>query len=231
MYEIINFYKFKELKNLDILRQRIHNYLSKNNIKGTVLLACEGININLCGEENKIDKSIDFIKTIIDIKNIHINQSKVEEKAFKRLKVKIKKEIIKIGFNINKGLINKNIHLKPKDWHKLLDQNITLLDIRNRFEHALGTFENAIGLDLLNFNDFEDSLEKLNHLNKKNKIAIFCTGGIRCEKAAVLLGRFGFNQVIQLDGGILNYMKQNLPNSKWKGKCFVFDDRITIDQN
>ncbi|MEC9205679.1 MAG: rhodanese-like domain-containing protein [Pseudomonadota bacterium] len=229
MYKLINFYKFKELENLDILKKEIHTYLYKNNIKGTVLIADEGINVNLCGNENIIDQSIGFLKQIINIKSIHINQSKVQEESFKRLKVKIKKEIIKIGFNVNKNLINKNIRLKPKDWHKLLEENVTLLDVRNKFEHALGTFENAIGLDLLNFNDFESSLEQLNHLSKKNKVAIFCTGGIRCEKAAVLLDRFGFNQVIQLDGGILNYMNENLPNSKWKGKCFVFDDRITID--
>jgi len=229
MNKIISFYKFKQLKDLITLKEKIHCYLSENNIKGTVLIACEGININLCGEENKIDQSINYIKNIVNIKNIHINQAQIQEKAFKQLKVKIKKEIIKIGFNINKKSSDLNIHLKPKDWHKLLNQNITLIDVRNKFEHALGTFENAVGLNLLNFNDYTKNLHNLDHLNKKNKVAIFCTGGIRCEKAAILLNNFGFNQVIQLDGGILNYISADLPDSKWKGKCFVFDDRITIN--
>ena len=124
---------------------------------------------------------------------------------------------------------SKNMSLGPEDWDKLLDKDITLLDVRNRFENALGTFDNAIDLDLLNFNDFAKNLYKLNQINKKDKLAIFCTGGIRCEKVSVLLNTVGFNQVIQLDGGILNYMNADIPNSKWKGKCFVFDDRITIN--
>jgi len=229
MYIIINFYKFKELDSLDIIRQKIHDYLSIRDIKGTVLLASEGININICGKKDRIKESISFINKVIDIKNIHINQSMIKEMAFKRLKVKIKKEIIKIGFNIDKKFIEKSIRLKPEDWHRLLDEDITLLDIRNKFEHALGTFENAIGLDLLNFNDLQTSQDQLKNIDKKNKVAIFCTGGIRCEKAAILLNNFGFNQVIQLDGGIINYINENMPKSKWKGKCFVFDDRITID--
>ena len=126
-----------------------------------MLLASEGININICGKKDRIKESISFINKVIDIKNIHINQSMIKEMAFKRLKVKIKKEIIKIGFNIDKKFIEKSIRLKPEDWHRLLDEDITLLDIRNKFEHALGTFENAIGLDLLNFNDLQTSQDQL----------------------------------------------------------------------
>ena len=115
MYIIINFYKFKELDSLDIIRQKIHDYLSIRDIKGTVLLASEGININICGKKDRIKESISFINKVIDIKNIHINQSMIKEMAFKRLKVKIKKEIIKIGFNIDKKFIEKSIRLKPED--------------------------------------------------------------------------------------------------------------------
>ncbi len=229
MFSIINFYKFKQLDNLTIFKQNIHDFLSKKNIKGTVLIANEGINTNICGDADKINESIDFIKKIINIEDIHINRSEIKEMAFKRLKVKIKKEIIKLGINIEQKLINKSVRLKPKDWHKLLDEDITLLDVRNKFEHALGTFENAIGLDLLNFNDLQSSKNQLKDIDKKNKVAIFCTGGIRCEKASILLNNFGFSHIIQLDGGIINYINENLPKSKWKGKCFVFDDRITID--
>ena len=228
MYKIINFYKFKKLENIILLEEKIYRFLSENSITGTVLIANEGINVNLCGEKENIDKSINYIKTLIDTVNIHINHSVAKENVFKRLKTKIKKEIIKIGFSLNQRL-SKNMSLGPEDWDKLLDKDITLLDVRNRFENALGTFDNAIDLDLLNFNDFAKNLYKLNQINKKDKLAIFCTGGIRCEKVSVLLNTVGFNQVIQLDGGILNYMNADIPNSKWKGKCFVFDDRITIN--
>jgi len=226
---IISFYKFIEIKNTNSLRDLIFNYLKRLNILGTVLIANEGINVNLCGGSNEIKLAKDFITKQLKLELIHHNESDIHSQAFSKLKVKVKKEIIKVGLEINESDIDENKHLNPEEWDDLLNNKPIVLDTRNRFEYLLGTFENAKSLDLVNFSSFKEKAITNKVLDKKQNIAIFCTGGIRCEKASVILEDLGFKNVFQLKGGILNYLNYNKNiDSKWKGDCFVFDDRITL---
>ena len=226
---IISFYKFIKVEDTNSLRDVIFDYLEGLGILGTILIANEGINVNLCGGSYEIELSKKFITEQLDLGLIHSNESNIDYQAFSKLKVKIKKEIIKVGLKISENDINKNEYLNPKQWDNLLDDKPIVLDTRNRFEYLLGTFENAKSLDLDSFSDFKEKVIESKRLDKKQDIAIFCTGGIRCEKASVILKNLGFENVFQLKGGIINYLNHNKNiDSKWKGDCFVFDDRITL---
>ncbi len=226
---IISFYKFIKVEDTNSLRDVIFDYLEGLGILGTILIANEGINVNLCGGSYEIELSKKFITEQLDLGLIHSNESNIDYQAFSKLKVKIKKEIIKVGLKISENDINKNEYLNPKQWDNLLDNKPIVLDTRNRFEYLLGTFENAKSLDLDSFSDFKKKVIESKRLDKKQDIAIFCTGGIRCEKASVILKNLGFENVFQLKGGIINYLNHNKNiDSKWKGDCFVFDDRITL---
>ncbi|MBJ41638.1 MAG: hypothetical protein CMD84_05135 [Gammaproteobacteria bacterium] len=226
---IISFYKFIKVEDTNSLRHVIFDYLEGLGILGTILIANEGINVNLCGGSYEIELSKKFITEQLDLGLIHSNESNIDYQAFSKLKVKIKKEIIKVGLKISENDINKNEYLNPKQWDNLLDDKPIVLDTRNRFEYLLGTFENAKSLDLDSFSDFKEKVIESKRLDKKQDIAIFCTGGIRCEKASVILKNLGFENVFQLKGGIINYLNHNKNiDSKWKGDCFVFDDRITL---
>ena len=230
MNKTISFYQFKKMSNLEISRVQVHSWLYKNKITGTVLLATEGINVNICGEASKINNAITYIKKLFNIKNFHVNENNIEYSSFKKLKVKIKNEIIKVGFNTNENLISKNHSVDPIEWNNLLQKDIAIIDIRNKFEFSLGSFEGSQSLDLKNFSDLSLAIEESTVLDKKKDVAIFCTGGIRCEKASVMLRQAGFKNIFQLKGGILNYINNIKQGSKWKGECFVFDDRVTIKE-
>tara|TARA_B100001175_G_C19294148_1_gene534988 strand:- start:5 stop:703 length:699 start_codon:yes stop_codon:yes gene_type:complete len=223
----ISFYKFTNISNLEDNRAKIHEYLKKLNIYGTVIIASEGINANFCGSKVNIELCRVFISKLLSLGNIHYNRSAIRDRVFTKLKVKIKDEIIKAGFTISEETVSNNNSLEPRDWDKLLDQKPLIIDMRNRFEYLLGTFENSKSLELLNFSDLKESLEKTKGIDTNRDVAIFCTGGIRCEKAALALKEIGFNSIFQLKGGIINYLDQGKGHNKWEGECFVFDDRIT----
>ena len=225
---IISFYKFTQIKNTERIRFDIFNYLDNLNILGTILIANEGINVNICGSKNNIELAKKYVFKLLDIKDIHINESKVNAKAFTKLKVKVKDEIIKVGFCASEQDISKNRSLEPKEWDELLENKPLIIDMRNRFEYLMGTFKNSKSLNLLNFSDIEKSLKTIEDIDKEKDIAIFCTGGIRCEKASVALTNLGFKNIFQLKGGIINYLNKNESKGKWEGDCFVFDDRITL---
>ena len=227
-YKIINFYKFIKLNNLSNLRKNILYFLEKKQVKGTILLANEGLNVNICCKKTLSDEIIKFIKSEINLKDMHVNAEIIEFMPFKKLKIKIKNEIIKSGFTADENLIKKNTYVNPDEWDQLINDKITIIDTRNRFEFALGTFRGAIDLDLLNFSDFEKNIIELKNINKNKKVAIFCTGGIRCEKASLILEKSGFKNIVQLKGGIINYIKNKNKKSNWLGKCFVFDDRVVL---
>lgn len=223
----ISFYKFINILNLENVRSKIYKYLKKLNIYGTVIIASEGINANFCGTSENVELCKVFISELLDFNNIHYNRSTIRDRVFTKLKVKIKDEIIKAGFTISEEMVTKNNSLEPRDWDKLLDQKPLIIDMRNRFEYLLGTFENSKSLELLNFSDLKESLKKAKTLDLNRDVAIFCTGGIRCEKATLALKEIGFNNIFQLKGGIINYLDQCKDKNKWEGECFVFDDRIT----
>jgi len=223
---VYSFYKFIKLHDLSILRDSIYNSLDKLNVRGTILISHEGINANISQDNNILDNALNSISSFIDMSNVFINKNKSDGIAFEKLKVKIKDEIIKFNTPIDSKCFNKIEMVEPDLWDKLLDEDIQLIDMRNDFEYSLGTFNNAINLKLINFTDLKMRSSTLNKLDKNKKTAIFCTGGIRCEKAGRYLSSLGFNSVYQLKGGIVNYLNNN--KNKWSGNCFVFDDRILI---
>lgn len=225
---VISFYKFTQITETERIRFNIFNFLNNLDILGTVLIANEGINANICGPVQDIESAKTYIKKLLGLGDIHFNESKVSEKVFTKLKVKVKDEIIKAGFSISEEVIVKNKSLEPKDWDVLLEQETLVIDMRNRFEYLMRTFKNSESLNLLNFSDIEKSLKTIEGIDKEKDIAIFCTGGIRCEKASVALTNLGFKNVFQLKGGIINYLNKNESKGRWEGDCFVFDDRITL---
>ena len=228
MMYVYSFYKFQKLDSLSKLREEIYNCLNKYSIKGTVLLSHEGINVNMSQRKYLLDLAIKDISKIINLTKVLINKSKTEEIAFQKIKVKIKNEIIKFDYSIQSHNMKRSglKSISPRKWEALLDEDVQLIDMRNNFEYSLGTFKNAIGLRLKNFTDLKDRSKDLEILDKNKKTAIFCTGGIRCEKAGLYLNKIGFNDVYQLDGGIINYLDSSKKTNKWIGNCFVFDDRI-----
>ena len=229
MYHIFGFYKFKKLKKLSTYKKVLNNFFLKKNIRGTLIISSEGINGTISGKKkdlnlatSKIQKIFNF--TNFDNKNISINKFQ----PFHRSKIKIKKEVVPMGIKIKNR--KKDGHLSPKKWNQLIcDKNTLLIDARKPFENEVGSFKNSLNPDIINFRQFPKFLK---NLDKRKSIAMFCTGGIRCEKASVYLEKKGFKNIYQLKGGIINYFK-NVDKSKslWKGECFVFDNRISLDHN
>jgi len=227
MFEVFGFYKFKKLTSLKKNKILLQDFLVKKNIRGTVIIANEGVNATISGKHLDLKAAITKIKKILDFKKFDSeNISKSKFQPFHKAKVKIKKEVVPMGLTLS--LKNKkDNHVDPKKWNKLItDKDTLVLDSRKPFEYEVGTFKKSINPDVDNFREFP---KYLNKLDKKKPIAMFCTGGIRCEKASVFLEKKGFKNVFQLKGGILNYLKNIKKNeSLWKGECFVFDNRISV---
>ena len=228
MFTIFGFYKFQNINNLSKNQKIFDNILINNNICGSIIISKEGINGSLSGQNNHIKNCIIKLKNIFNIKNFDsFNYSKSKFNPFHRPKVKIKKEVVPMNLRLSNRVKKKDSHIEPKKWNKLIMNKKTfLLDARKPFENKVGSFKKSVNPDINNFRDFPKYLRKL----KKNQpIAMFCTGGIRCEKASVFLEKKGFKNVYQLKGGILNYLKKiKKKDSLWKGECFVFDNRVSL---
>jgi UPF0176 protein len=227
MFVVFGFYKFTKIKALKKNKILLQDFLIKNNIRGTIIIANEGVNATISGKATDLESTITKIKKILYFKNFDSeNISKSIFQPFNKLKVKIKKEVVPMGLTLsaNKKKIN---HVDPKKWNKLINDKETLvLDSRKPFENKIGTFKKSVNPNVDNFREFP---KYLNKLKKTKSIAMFCTGGIRCEKASVYLEKKGFKNVYQLKGGILNYLKNvNKKDSLWHGECFVFDNRISL---
>ena len=227
MFEVFGFYKFKKLKSLKKNKVLLQDFLIKKNIRGTIIIANEGVNATISGKSAELKVTINKIKKILDFKKFDSeNISKSKFQPFYKPKVKIKKEVVPMGLSLS-SKNKKDNYVDPKKWNKLIFNKDTLvLDSRKPFEYDIGTFKRSVNPDVDNFREFP---KYLNKLNKKKPIAMFCTGGIRCEKASVFLEKKGFKNVYQLKGGILNYLKNvKKKESLWNGECFVFDNRISI---
>ena len=226
MFYISGFYKFKKIINIQKNKKNLQNYFVNNSIRGTIILSQEGINGTISGKKKKLDLVINKIKKIFKFNNFDsLNSSKSKFQPFHRGKVKIKKEVVPMGIKVLKRkLIN---HVEPSKWNKLInDENTFLIDVRKPFEYDVGTFNGAVNPQVNNFREFPKYLK---NLHKDKNIAMFCTGGIRCEKAGVYLQTTGFQNVYQLKGGIINYLKKIKKNkSLWRGECYVFDNRVSI---
>ena len=228
MFNVFGFYKFKQLKSLKENKSLLQNYLFKKNIRGTIILATEGINATISGKPLDLKNIINKIKKLFNFEKFDSeNLSKSKFQPFHRTKVKIKKEVVPIGLHLFSKNKKKNNHIEPYNWNNLIkNKNTFILDSRKPFEYKVGTFKKSVNPDVDNFREFP---KYLNKLNKKKPIAMFCTGGIRCEKASLFLEKKGFKNVYQLKGGILNYLKKvKKKESLWKGECFVFDNRISV---
>jgi len=230
MFIILGFYKFKNLKSLKRHKTILENLFSENDIRGTLIISKEGLNGTLSGKSKNISKISKIIKNSFKIKKFDSeNLSKSKLQPFHKPKIKIKKEVVPMGININSN-DKKNNHLEPPEWNNLIKNKDTLvLDARKPFEYEIGSFKRAVNPKVKNFREFPKYLSKL---GKKKTVAMFCTGGIRCEKASIYLKQRGFKNVFQLKGGILNYLKKiKIEESNWNGECFVFDNRVSLKHN
>jgi len=233
-FQINTFYRFKNISNIRTIKDDIEEYIKEFDLKGTILLAREGINGSISGKERDLKKVIKFIKKILNIRKLEIKVNDVEFLPFNRIKIRLKKEIVALGKKNINTIKHTGIKVSPKEWDEIINNNdFTLIDTRNKFEIEIGSFNNSINPKTKSFRDFPKSFKKLK-LEKKSKIAMFCTGGIRCEKASSYLKEIGYRNVYQLDGGILNYLRHKnqtkTSKSEWNGDCFVFDDRVAVNR-
>ena len=226
MFYISGFYKFKKIININKNKKILQNYFIKNSIKGTIILSSEGINGTISAKKINLNLGINKIKKTFKFINFDsLNISKCKFQPFHRGKVKIKNEVVPMGIKVKKRIIKNQI--EPIKWNGLIkSKNTLLIDARKPFEFDVGSFKGAINPKVNNFREFPNYLKKL---NKDKNIAMFCTGGIRCEKASVYLEKKGFKNIYQLKGGIINYLKIIKKNkSLWNGECYVFDNRVSV---
>ena len=228
MFEVLGFYKFTKVKSLKKNKVLLQDFLIKKEIRGTIIIANEGINGTISAKSKNIKEIINKLKKIFSFKEFdNSNKSKSNFQPFHKPKVKVKKEVVPMNLSLKSKERNLKTHLDPKEWNILIKNKDThIIDTRKPFEFDVGTFKRSVNPNVSNFRDFP---KYLNKLKKDKPVAMFCTGGIRCEKTAVYLKKKGFNNIFQLNGGILNYLKKiNTKESLWKGECFVFDNRISL---
>ena len=229
MYHIFGFYKFKKLKKLSKYKEVLNNFFLKKNIRGTLIISSEGINGTISGKKKDLNLATSKIQKVFNFSNFdNKNMSINTFQPFHRSKIKIKNEVVPMGIKIKSRKTDG--HLSPKKWNQLIcDKNTLLIDARKPFENEVGSFKNSLNPNITNFRQFPKFLK---NLDKRKSIAMFCTGGIRCEKASVFLEKKGFKNIYQLKGGIINYFKNvDKSESLWKGECFVFDNRISLNHN
>jgi UPF0176 protein len=233
MYLVAALYKFSSISKPKELQDEIRSQLKELSIYGTILVGEEGLNGTIAGTHKKINEAVKYIKSIQGFSNLDIKFSQSQENPFVRLKVKLKKEIVTIGDESINPNHKVGDYIDPQDWNELIsDKNTILIDTRNNYECSIGTFKNAINPNTVKFREFPEWIEDQNfsddEKDKKN-FAMFCTGGIRCEKASSFMKERGFKNVNHLKGGILNYFEKiDASISLWEGECFVFDDRVSV---
>jgi UPF0176 protein len=227
-------YKFVELPNFTALQPNIHRACEEHHIKGTILLAREGINGTIAGKPDDIHAVLQFLRTNPAFEgkfsNLEHKESYADEHPFYRMKVKLKKEIVTMGVPSVNPNNTVGTYVKPEDWNELIsDPDVILLDTRNDYEVHIGTFKGAIDPKTTTFREFPEYVAHNLDKTKHKKVAMFCTGGIRCEKASSYMLEQGFDEVYHLQGGILKYL-ESVPEeqSLWQGECFVFDQRVAV---
>lgn len=230
-YVIVTFYKFIALNDYESMREPLLEKMRESNVKGTIIIASEGINGSFCGRREELTPLIAYMHSLPNLDDLNFRETYNEENPFAKAKVKLRKEIVTMGVQGIDPTALPGTHLSPEEWNALLaDPEVILIDTRNDYEVTLGTFRNSVNPSTENFRDFPSYVESELSDKKDKKIAMFCTGGIRCEKSTSYLKQLGFNEVYQLNGGILNYLESIPENdSIWEGTCFVFDDRIALD--
>jgi len=233
-YQIITFYEFKDLTEIGVLeeiKESLKRSMRENSVFGTIILAAEGFNATGCGEPESVEIFVKAAENILKT-NLKYKRSFHAEIPFRRVHVKIKPEIVtlKRKVEIEKGI---GTHVPARQWNEIIsDAETIVLDARNDYEFKVGTFRRAVNPQTRKFSELPEFIEKNLDPRKHKKIAMFCTGGIRCEKFAPFVKDLGFEEVYQLEGGILKYLEE-VPEAEslWQGECFVFDDRVSVDEN
>jgi len=226
-------YKFVTLADYEDIKDPLQDFCRSQEIKGTLLLAQEGINGTVAGSRSAIDALLAYFKKDARLANVEYKQSFAEENPFYRMKVKLKREIVTLGVE---GIDpNKEVgqYVKPQDWNALIsDPDVILVDTRNDYEVDIGTFKGAVDPKTTNFREFPEYVHDNLDPKKHKKVAMFCTGGIRCEKASAFMLNEGFEEVYHLQGGVLKYLEE-VPEAEslWQGECFVFDNRVSVDHS
>ncbi len=226
-------YKFAVLDDYESIRQPLLDFMLKRDIRGTLLLASEGINGTVAGTRGAIDQLLARLKAHPCLTDLDYKESYDETNPFYRTKVRLKKEIVTLGIEGIDPLQTVGTYIDPKDWNALIsDPETLLIDTRNDYEIGIGTFKNAVNPNTDTFREFPEYVRKNLDPAKHRKVAMFCTGGIRCEKSTAYLKEQGFERVYHLKGGILNYLEE-IPaeESLWEGECFVFDNRVAVDHS
>ncbi len=232
-YIVAAIYKFADLEPHEALREPLLEVMRVQGVRGSILLAGEGINGTIAGTREGIDQVVAHIESDPRLTGLSLKESVCEKIPFNRTKVRLKKEIVTMGV----GGIDPNqlvgTYVKPGDWNALIsDPGVTVVDTRNAYEVDLGTFENAVSPDTESFREFPQFVDDQLDPAKHKRVAMFCTGGIRCEKSTAYLKARGFEEVYHLQGGILKYLEE-VPEAEslWRGECFVFDGRVSVDHD
>ena len=234
MFKVAALYKFSQINNPLEVKIYLKKILKNLSIYGTILVGNEGINGTIASRDKKnLNKALMYLKNLKGFKDLDIKFSNSEKKPFIRLKIKLKQEIVTIGDKSIDPTKNVGEYVNPEDWNSLIEEeNILLIDTRNDYEYSIGSFKDSVNPKTQKFRDFPEWLKGQNFTQEdKNskKVAMFCTGGIRCEKASSLMKNEGFKKVYHLKGGILKYFESvSKENSLWDGECFVFDDRVSV---
>ena len=224
-------YKFEPLENLDSLIPEFQNKCDELGLKGSVYLSPNGINFSIAGTKKNIDIYIEFMEEDSRFRDIPLKKTFSETQPFRRMKVRLKKEIISLGRDdINPRELTGD-YISPRELFEMYEtkEDVIVLDTRNEYETRVGLFENAVDLQLDTFRDFPSAIETLPEEYKDKQIVMYCTGGIRCEKASAVMMKAGFSDVKQLEGGVLDYFKET-GGAYWNGDCFVFDERVALDK-
>jgi UPF0176 protein len=233
-YKVATFYQFTDLADFRALREPLRTRCAGLKLKGSVLLATEGINGTLAGEAHNIDALVAELRQGAlfggRLDRLELKFSTAKAMPFGRLKIRLKKEIVTLGDEKADPTRQVGIYVEPAEWNALIAREDTLvIDTRNTFEVQMGTFEGAIDPNIASFGQFKDFVAAKLDPAKHRRIAMFCTGGIRCEKATSHLLARGFAEVYHLKGGILNYLEEvDAADSRWRGACFVFDERVAL---
>ncbi|MBJ54448.1 MAG: hypothetical protein CMQ46_04200 [Gammaproteobacteria bacterium] len=224
-------YRFARLEDFTDLRAPLHRVMLDNQVKGTLLLAREGINGTIAGSREGIDAVLGWLRKDDRLAALEVKESYTEDNPFYRTKVKLKNEIVTMGVEDIDPCHIVGTYVKPADWNALIsDPDVAVIDTRNDYEYQIGTFQGAINPETDAFREFPRYVKQNLNPQKHKKVAMFCTGGIRCEKSTAFLKQQGFEEVYHLEGGILKYLEE-VPQeqSLWQGECFVFDNRVTVN--
>jgi UPF0176 protein len=229
-FRVAALYRFCRLERFEELRVPLAAFCCGRGIKGTLLLAREGINGTVAGREAAIAELIAHLEAMPEFRGLEVKYSAADEMPFNRMKVRLKREIVTMGVEGVDPLESVGAYVEAADWNALIaDPDTVVIDTRNDYEVSLGTFRNAINPETASFREFPDWVEQNRSELQGKKIAMFCTGGIRCEKATAYVKSLGFDDVLHLKGGILKYLEK-VPEgeSLWQGECFVFDERVSV---